>query len=99
MQRFVDAFFSRIAEFQNPSRHPKWQETNLAAEAPGWQRFKPAQDWLTTHAASPAGQVSMAGDFQQFLAQRRGASRRSISQAELEKLIQDFDVWRTKGGR
>jgi hypothetical protein len=41
----------------------------------------------------------MAGDFQQFLAQRRGASRRSISQAELEKLIQDFDVWRTKGGR
>jgi TRAP-type uncharacterized transport system substrate-binding protein len=99
VQRFVNAFFSRIGDFQNPSRHPKWQETNLTAEVPGWQRFKPAQDWLTTHVSNPVGPATMADDFQQFLAQRRGTSRRSFTQAEVEKLIQDFDAWRARATR
>ena len=47
--KFVDAFFSKIDQFDNPSRHPKWREVNLSAEMPGWVRFKPAADWLATH--------------------------------------------------
>jgi uncharacterized protein len=46
VQRFVDAFFPQIAEFQHPPRHPKWREVNLAATLPGWTRFEAAQDWL-----------------------------------------------------
>src|SRR4051794_24194389 len=34
--KFIDAFFSRINEFDSPSRHPKWREVNLSAEMPGW---------------------------------------------------------------
>jgi TRAP-type uncharacterized transport system substrate-binding protein len=102
VKRFVDAFFSHIEDFQNPARHPKWRETNLVAEVPGWQRLKPAQDWLVTHASSPVGQASvgqgsMADEFQQFLAQRRATTRRSFSQAEIQKLIADFDAWRSRG--
>ena len=47
--KFIDAFFSKIDQFNNPSRHPKWREVNLAAEMPGWTRFKPAADWLAAH--------------------------------------------------
>jgi uncharacterized protein len=47
--KFVDAFFSKIDQFNDPARHPKWREVNLAAEMPGWVRFKPAADWLASH--------------------------------------------------
>jgi uncharacterized protein len=46
VQRFVDAFFPKIADFQRPPRHPKWREVNLAATLPGWNRFEAAQAWL-----------------------------------------------------
>jgi TRAP-type uncharacterized transport system substrate-binding protein len=49
VQRFVEAFFPKIAEFQKPPRHPKWREVNLAATLPGWTRFEPAQAWLDSH--------------------------------------------------
>jgi uncharacterized protein len=47
--KFIDAFFSKINEFDSPSRHPKWREVNLAAEMPGWVRYKAAADWLAAH--------------------------------------------------
>jgi hypothetical protein len=47
--KFVDAFFSKIDQFNSPSRHPKWREVNLSAEMPGWVRFKPAAEWLSAH--------------------------------------------------
>ena len=46
VQRFVEAFFPKIAEFQRPPRHQKWREVNLAATLPGWRRFEAAQTWL-----------------------------------------------------
>lgn len=46
---FVRAFFDNIDAFRQPPRHPKWQDVNLGAEVPGWQRFPPAEDWLNTH--------------------------------------------------
>jgi TRAP-type uncharacterized transport system substrate-binding protein len=49
VQRFVEAFFPRIAEFQRPPRHPKWRDVNLAATLPGWTRFEAAQAWLDSH--------------------------------------------------
>jgi uncharacterized protein len=49
LAKFVDAFFSKIDQFNSPSRHPKWREVNLSAEMPGWVRFKPAADWLAAH--------------------------------------------------
>jgi uncharacterized protein len=47
--KFVDAFFSKIDQFNNSSRHPKWREVNLAADMPGWVRYKPAAEWLAAH--------------------------------------------------
>jgi TRAP-type uncharacterized transport system substrate-binding protein len=49
LQRFVEAFFPRIADFQRPPRHPKWRDVNIAATLPGWTRFEAAQAWLDSH--------------------------------------------------
>ena len=54
VQKFVDAFFPRIAEFQKPPRHVKWGEVNLAAVLPG--HFEP----LAALARKPHGSVLVA---------------------------------------
>jgi hypothetical protein len=51
--KFIDAFFGKIDQFNNTSRHPKWREVNLSADMPGWVRFKPAADWLAAHRNQP----------------------------------------------
>jgi hypothetical protein len=57
--RFVDAFFSKFDQFQQPPRHPKWREVNLTAEVPGWTRFAPAQDWLDRKTAGGTAQARL----------------------------------------
>lgn len=53
IEKFVEAFFPRLAEFQKPPRHPKWRETNLATVVPGWQRFEAAEEWLRRNRPQP----------------------------------------------
>jgi TRAP transporter TAXI family solute receptor len=49
LAHFVDAFFAKIGELQQPPFHPKWREVALRAPLPGWTRFQPAQEWLDHH--------------------------------------------------
>jgi TRAP-type uncharacterized transport system substrate-binding protein len=100
--KFIDAFFSKIDQFNNPSRHPKWREVNLAAEMPGWTRFKPAADWLAAHrnqavsvnpdsttGASSSEQLRLAFDkFMQSYAPSSGG--RALSAREREVLFAKF---------
>src|SRR5215470_14926227 len=63
VQRFVEAFFPKIADFQKPPRHVKWREVNLTATLPGWKRFDAAQAWLDQHlGADTTGSPSAAAD-------------------------------------
>jgi uncharacterized protein len=77
VQRFVEAFFPKIAFFQQPPRHPKWHDVNLAANLPGWTRFEAAQEWLDSHmvqaAQRPPGPAAAA---QPATATSRPAARR-----------------------
>jgi TRAP-type uncharacterized transport system substrate-binding protein len=99
--QFVRVFFSRIDEFRNPARHAKWRDVNLAAEVPGWTRFKPAQDWLdenqgkltgatqTTQSLGSADEQKTA--FEDFLAERAIKFGRAMSASEKEALFTDFE--------
>jgi TRAP transporter TAXI family solute receptor len=49
LAHFVEAFFAKIGELQQPPFHPKWREVALRAPLPGWMRFQPAQEWLDHH--------------------------------------------------
>jgi TRAP transporter TAXI family solute receptor len=90
VRRFVDAFFSRFDEFLQPGRHPKWKEVNLAADVPGWERVKPAQDWLDRAAAaskpSPEGK-----SFESFM-KSRGID---VSAEQREVLFREFLAWQS----
>jgi TRAP-type uncharacterized transport system substrate-binding protein len=101
--QFVQVFFSRIDELRNAARHPKWLDVNLAAEVPGWTRFKPAQDWLDANKGRTGGvtQTSQAVDdvgidktaFDSFLAKRAAELGQPISASEREALFTEFQKY------
>src|SRR4051794_4581564 len=89
IQRFVDAFFPRLDEFQKAPRHPKWREANLAAVLPGWKRFEGADEWL---ARREKGASSERDQFGAFLAQR-GPAPVAQTTEDRDRLFQEFLTW------
>lgn len=86
IQKFVDSFFPRLADFQKPPRHPKWRETNLAATLPGWTRFEGAEEWLKKNPRQP--ELAERERFDRFL-----RSRTTGSAEEREALFKEFMQW------
>ncbi len=97
---FVDAFFSQIEDFKRPPRHPKWKEVNIAAELPGWQRFRPAEEWLARAQQSAAVQSQQQqSEFNRFIADQSAAAGggQQLSNEQREQLFQQFLQWRQQG--
>jgi TRAP-type uncharacterized transport system substrate-binding protein len=84
--KFVNAFFSKIDEFQKPPRHPKWRESSISIVVPGWTRFKAAQDWLDANSARNATQA----EFVNFM-ERTG--KRNVPPEEMDRLYREFLEW------
>lgn len=97
--RFVDALFSKIAEFKKPPRHPKWLETNLAIELPFLKRFPRAQELLDEIAAArAAGQTSVnaaaaSTGIDPRLAREQAARAAPNDPLEQERLFNKFMDW------
>jgi TRAP transporter TAXI family solute receptor len=87
IEKFVGAFFPRIAQLQASPRHPKWREINLAATLPGWTRFAAAQDWLDHHRDL---EVKQRDQFEQFVRTHGGSPASADAR---EKLFRDFVKW------
>jgi hypothetical protein len=85
IDKFVNVFFSRLAELQKPPRHPKWLETNLAATVPGWKRFEGAEEWLA--AAREQERTAAAA--------RRN---KSLSDSDRDRLFEEFLKWSQNKG-
>ena len=96
--KFVGAFFDNFAEFLKPPRHPKWKEVNLAAVVPGWTRFRPAEEWLSTRATNegPGYDLRDKEMFESFLKfmQEKGAAKKPLSEQERAGLYNQFLQWR-----
>jgi uncharacterized protein len=92
VEKFVNAFFPKIAAFGDPPRHVKWREVNLAAKLPGWTRFEAAEAWLNNNspALASSGEQSL---FQGFLESRRETP---AVPAASEQLFQEFLKWRAE---
>jgi TRAP-type uncharacterized transport system substrate-binding protein len=99
--KFVDAFFSKIDQFNNSSRHPKWREVNLSAEMPGWTRYRPAAEWLAAHrnqavSANPASTLDQSSPelrlaFEKFMQNYAVSSgQKTLSTQERELLFAKF---------
>ncbi len=96
---FVDQFFARLSELQAPERHPNWLKVDLAAQLPGWTRFKPAADWLAWQQAEP--RVSQGGAmaelramFQKFVELQAAGSDQAITEDEKTALFKLFLAWK-----
>lgn len=96
LEAFVQTFFEKVDEFKKAPRHPKWQEVNLAADVPGWQRFAPAERILrdaglqTASITAPGGSAALKAEFERF------AKERGLSGSDREKMFGDFLRWREK---
>jgi hypothetical protein len=93
IDKFVNAFFPRLADFQKPPRHEKWKETILSATIPGVKRFESADDWLKNQR-----EQEMEGkkdQFKQFLASQNlpALNTRSMSDADRSQLFEAFLKW------
>lgn len=102
--RFVNEFFSKIEKFHDPARHPKWAEVNLAAEIPGWVRFKPAKEWLAGRRAITAQTGSINGGnaeqaFESFLLNYAASTGKAISPQDRDALLAEFKQFLDKKTR
>ena len=93
LANFVQRFFDNIDKFHNPARHPKWTEVNVAAEVPGWIRFKPAQDWLDANLKTKGMPVGLQVAFERFIEDYGQKSSKKISKPERDALFNDFRKW------
>jgi len=99
--KFVREFFGKIDQFHDAARHPKWKEVNIAAEMPGWTRFKPAAEWIAENRAKMASAPAqaLAGKdiaalrpaFDQFVSQYLASQgSHSLSPSEREAMFGKF---------
>ena len=101
--KFVHEFFGQIDKFHDHSRHRKWNEVNLAAEMPGWVRFKPAREWLEgrkTAVATQTADTSTDGDaksaFENFVASYTASTGKPITPKDRDALIGEFKQYLDK---
>ncbi len=88
--QFVGLFFDQYDRLKAAGRHPSWTKANLAADMPGWTRFKPAQAWLDAHAGAPT--KLSRNDFDRYL-ETKGASAKA---EDRQQLFEEFLAWQRK---
>jgi uncharacterized protein len=95
IERFVDAFFSKIDILRQAPHHPTWRDVNISASVRGWQRFPAAQQWLDREAARPTAKGPPSGsDVEQ--ARTEAVKAAPNDAAEQERLFREFLEWSRK---
>jgi len=96
MTKFVREFFGKIDLFQDGARHPKWREINIAADMPGWVRFRPATEWIAENRKVAALQdkgpqlANVKALFEQYLTESWATAGKSLSDNDRQELFGQF---------
>jgi TRAP transporter TAXI family solute receptor len=96
LAHFVDAFFAKIGELQQPPFHPKWKEVALKAPLPGWIRFRPAQEWLDRHETAVTDSPQLHDRFERFLTDDRAHSTGGDRSEDRGALFRRFMEWQRR---
>jgi len=95
VQRFVERFFTNFDKFQQPPRHPKWRDVNLAATVPGWTRWSVAEEMLQ-RLRQASGTDTQApptvADFGTFL-RNKGVASAELPPAQRDAVFREFLQW------
>jgi TRAP-type uncharacterized transport system substrate-binding protein len=93
--KFVNVLFSKMDELRQPSRHPKWRDTNIATVVPGLQRFKAAEDWLAQNRPAQATAApELQRQFEQFLKENPTTGAQTPEQKQA--LLRQFMEWQKR---
>jgi uncharacterized protein len=93
VSRFTERFFASLDRLKSGSFSPKWREVNINAPLKGWQRFQPAERWLSANAQAHVQPAAMPGAqqlktmLQKFVESQRGST------AGQEELFNQFVRW------
>ena len=93
MTRFVEKFFAGFDKFKAGSFSAKWREVNIRAPVKDWQRFQPAERWLSANAqpkaqpVAPQAAQQLKTMLQRFVESQQGAS------TDQEELFNQFVRW------
>ncbi len=93
LAKFVQAFFGKFDQFQQPPRLAKWREVNFAATLEGWHRSPLAQAWIDRAKAGGNPTTTAQGSFDAFLAQTAQANAAPASDQERASLFKAFLEW------
>jgi TRAP-type uncharacterized transport system substrate-binding protein len=87
---FVDAFFTKFSQFQQPARHRKWKEANINSSLRGWKRFPAAEEWLARNAEQ---QRTSGIQIDPSLVRAQAAKAAPNDPAAQERLYREFMEW------
>lgn len=98
IERFVEAFFGQINEFQKKPRHEKWTEVSLQASVPGWTRFPAADKWLekrlaVARSSKSAQDRELEAAFRAFLTKEAPGLAQRMNDRQQAELFERFKVW------
>jgi TRAP-type uncharacterized transport system substrate-binding protein len=88
--RFIDAYFSKFHQLQQPPFQPKWQEINAAGTVSGWTRFAAAEEWLKRNREH---RPQARQQFDQFLATQKVEGGAELPSKQREQLFEEFVKW------
>jgi TRAP-type uncharacterized transport system substrate-binding protein len=92
--RFVEALYTKWEKFQEPPRHPKWRDVNLAATVPGWTRSSVADDMLRKLRQDAVAEApSTSGEFSAFLRTKTAATD---TPEQRDALFREFLQWQQR---
>jgi TRAP-type uncharacterized transport system substrate-binding protein len=92
--RFVEALYTKWDKFQEPPRHPKWRDVNLAATVPGWTRASVADDMLRKLRQDAVAEApSTSGEFSAFLRTKTAAAD---TPEQRDALFREFLQWQQR---
>jgi TRAP-type uncharacterized transport system substrate-binding protein len=94
--RFIEAFFAKFDQLQNPPYQPKWKEVNLAGTVPGWTRYSVAEEALAKMAAGDDKQTAQRSEFEAFLNAQPDRHNQTMTRQEREALFNDFLKWQKR---
>jgi hypothetical protein len=99
VRRFIEGYFAKFEQLQQPPFQPKWKEINAAGTVPGWTRYKVAEEVLARlmAPAQATEQSKLRADFETFLETRAGAGKGRIpTSGEREALFNEFVQWQRR---
>jgi TRAP-type uncharacterized transport system substrate-binding protein len=96
--RFVESYFAKFSQLQQPPFQPKWKEINVAGTVPGWTRYRVAEEMLAkTAAMKESNEPQLRADFDAFLSSRAGGRAGGpLTPAQRETLFKEFMQWQRR---